>query len=55
MCERVKEFGVRVKELAELKYVAIENEDYMVAKQIKLEMDNIRKTVSEIGSKNSFL
>lgn len=40
--DKVKEYGVKVRQLSELKRLAIENEDYETAKKIKGEVEKIR-------------
>ncbi|CDW78329.1 UNKNOWN [Stylonychia lemnae] len=44
--DKVKEYGVKILQLMQLKRVAVENEDYETAKKIKLEMDRIRQAIS---------
>ena len=47
--DKVKEYGVKVIQLFELKRLAIDNEDYETAKKIKSEIDKIKRL---IGSMN---
>ena len=46
----VKSQGIRIVKLRKLKQVAIENEDYMTAKQIKNEIANIESAVVTIDT-----
>lgn len=52
--EKVKEYGVKIMQLLELKKSACENEDYETAKRIKIEIDRIKAMVQgyEISNKN---
>lgn len=42
LSEQIKENGTKVCELNDLKQLAIENEDYLTAKRIKIEITNIK-------------
>ena len=46
--QKVREYGARIIQLHDLKSVSIENEDYMTAKKIKLEIEKIRSIVVAI-------
>ena len=48
MYDRVKEHGIKVMQLSELKLVAIDNEDYETAKRIKLEIDKVKAAVMHL-------
>ena len=43
--DKVKEYGVRVIQLMDLKRVAVDNEDYETAKKIKNEIERIKKSI----------
>ncbi len=47
--DRLRQFGTRVLQLNEMKQVAIENEDYMTAKEIKREIEKLRGQARDIG------
>jgi hypothetical protein len=46
--ERIRQYGLRCLQLSELKRVAIENEDYLTAKQIKHELESIKVSVRDL-------
>lgn len=52
--ERVRHYGVKALQLNELKQVAVDNEDYQTAKKLKIEVDGIKKTVSELDPSRGF-
>ncbi len=43
--EKIKEYGVKVLQLIDLKRLAVENEDYETAKKIKTEIDKLKRAV----------
>jgi centrosomal protein CEP104 len=50
--DRIKDQGVRVIKLMELKRTAVDNEDYETAKRIRDEVDKIRSAVASIDVSN---
>jgi recombinational DNA repair ATPase RecF len=52
--EKVREQGLRVLQLQELKALAIENEDYMAAKNLKAECERIKMNVQAIDPAKLF-
>ena len=46
--EKIRQYGLRCLQLTDLKRVAVENEDYLTAKQIKQETETIKKTIRDI-------
>ncbi len=46
--EKIRQYGLRCLQLNDLKKVAIENEDYLTAKQIKNELETIKATIGDI-------
>jgi len=46
--EKIRQYGLRCLQLTELKRVAIENEDYLTAKQIKAELESIKTTIRDM-------
>ena len=53
--EKVREYGIRVLQLQDLKQVAITNEDYMTAKNIKIEADKVRALVRDMDAQRGFI
>jgi hypothetical protein len=53
--EKVRDYGIRVLQLQDLKQVAITNEDYMTAKNIKIEADKVRALVRDMDAQRGFI
>lgn len=54
ICDKLKIIGHKIITLEQQKYQAIEGEDFLAAKQYKLELDRIRSQLTQIDPLDPF-